>query len=134
MRAVCACGWSGTTTYPIDWKQVEEDEPHRYDTSGPAKDWQSHTRAMVAQAVPVPEDVARLISELRQRLDEIEASDILTALRIVGELDSIVETEGSYAAREARRTHTDQEVAAALGGTEKATAARLRWYDSHRYI
>ncbi|MFC9398743.1 hypothetical protein ACFTWS_37255 [Streptomyces sp. NPDC057027] len=89
---------------------------------------------MVANALPVPEDIARLISQLRQRLDEIEASDTLTALRIVGDLDSIVETHGSYAARMALRSHTDQEIAAALGGMEMATAARLRRYDTRRYF
>ncbi|APE26741.1 MULTISPECIES: hypothetical protein [Streptomyces] len=55
-------------------------------------------------------------------------------LRIVGELDSIVDTEGDYAAREASRTHTDQQIAASLGSTEKVAAARLRRYDRHRYI
>lgn len=134
MRAVCECGWSGAATYPIDWTRVEENEPHRYDTSGPEQDRESHTRDVVAGAVPVPEDVAHLISQLRQRLDEIEASDTLTVLRIVAELDSIVDTEGSYAAREARLTHTDQEIAAALGSTEKAATARLRRYARHRYI
>ncbi|MGW4699846.1 hypothetical protein [Streptomyces sp. NPDC004285] len=134
MRAVCACGWSGATAYLIDWKRVEDEEPHGYDTSGPERDWEGHTRDVVANALPVPEDVARLISQLRRRLDEVEASDTLTALRIVGELDSIVETEGSYAARMALRSHTDQEIAVALGGTDEATAARLRRYDTRRYF
>ncbi|MFI8769407.1 hypothetical protein ACIGN6_31510 [Streptomyces sp. NPDC053792] len=134
MRAVCACGWSAAATYPIDWKRVAEDEPHRYDTSGPEQDWASHTRDVAAGTVPVPEDVARLISQLRRRLDEIEATDALTTLRIVGELDAIVETEGGYAAREARLTHTDEEIATALGSTKKATAAQLRRYDRNHYI
>ncbi|CAM5648194.1 hypothetical protein STANM337S_06510 [Streptomyces tanashiensis] len=75
-----------------------------------------------------------LASSLRlcRRLDEIEASGTLNALRIVGGLDSIVETEGSYAARMALRSHTGQEIAAALGGAEKAAAARLRRYDTRR--
>ncbi|MFF5282344.1 hypothetical protein [Streptomyces sp. 62] len=50
----------------------------------------------------------------------------------MGELDAIVDTNGSYAARLATSEHTDQEIAAALGSTEKATAARLRRYDSRR--
>ncbi|MFF5768725.1 hypothetical protein ACFY8F_40170 [Streptomyces tanashiensis] len=50
----------------------------------------------------------------------------------MGELGSIVETAGSYAARMALRSHTGQEIAAALGGAEKATSARLRRYDTRR--
>lgn len=44
----------------------------------------------------------------------------LTALRIVGELDAIVGTNGSYAVRLATSEHTDEGIAAALGGSEKA--------------
>ncbi|WP_143060347.1 hypothetical protein [Streptomyces sp. TLI_105] len=132
MRAVCACGWHGETTYPIDWTQVSHRAPYLYDTSGPEKDWENHTRQVTAQAVPLPEDVARLLSQLRERLDEIEDDDPLTALRIVGELDSIVDTNGSYSARLATDKHPDGEIAAALGSTEKATAARLRRYDNRR--
>ncbi|MFE1272616.1 hypothetical protein [Streptomyces sp. NPDC058758] len=133
MRAVCACGWVGEGTYPLDWKRVPDREPHRYDTSGPEGDWQRHTREIAAAAVPLPEDVARLISRIRERLDAIEDTDPLTALRIVGALDAVVETDGPYATRIATRRHTDEEIAAALGATEKALAARLRRYDPRRY-
>ncbi|MEU6170006.1 hypothetical protein [Streptomyces tanashiensis] len=50
----------------------------------------------------------------------------------MGGLDSIVETEGSYAAWMALRSRTGQEIAAALGGAGKAAAARLRRYDTRR--
>ncbi|MFI8372074.1 hypothetical protein [Streptomyces sp. NPDC085466] len=133
MRAVCACGWQGGTTYPIDWKRVPRREPYMYDTSGPERDWEQHTRQVNEAALPLPEDVARLISRIRERLDDIGDDDPLTALRIVGALDTIVDTDGCYATRVATRRHTDEEIATALGSTEKATAARLRRYDSRRY-
>ncbi|MFH9956025.1 hypothetical protein ACH4OX_17670 [Streptomyces roseolus] len=133
MRAVCACGWQCETTYPIDWKRVPHREPYLYDTSAPEKDWEDHTRRINAAAVPLPEDVARLISRIRERLDDIEDTDPLTALRIVGALDAVVETDGPYATRLATRAHTDEEIATALGSTEKALAARLRRYDNTRY-
>ncbi|MGW0118023.1 hypothetical protein [Streptomyces sp. NPDC003327] len=132
LRAVCACGWYGETTYPIDWTRVSHREPHLYDTSGPEKDWEVHTRQVTACAVPLPEDIARLLSELRERLEEIEDGDPLTALRIIAELDSIVGINGSYAARLATRKYPDREIAAALGSTEKAVAARLRRYGNGR--
>ncbi|MCZ0978755.1 hypothetical protein O1L60_04405 [Streptomyces diastatochromogenes] len=132
MRAVCACGWYGERAYPIDWTRVPHREPHLYDTSGPEKDWENHTRQVNARTVPLPEDIARLLSQLRERLDEIEDDDPLTALRIIGELDSIVDINSSYLARLATRKHTDEEIAAALGSTEKATTARLRRYDNRR--
>ncbi|MFC9729775.1 hypothetical protein ACFWGM_13680 [Streptomyces roseolus] len=129
MRAVCACGWQCETTYPIDRKRVPRREPYLYDTSAPEKDWEDHTRRINAAAVPLPEDVARLISRIRERLDDIEDTDPLTALRIVGALDAVVESDGPYVTR----AHTDEEIATALGSTEKALAARLRRYDNTRY-
>ncbi|NML51718.1 hypothetical protein HHL19_22425 [Streptomyces sp. R302] len=133
MRAVCACGWQCETTYPIDWKRVPHREPYLYDTSAPERDWENHTRQINAAAVPLPQDVARLISQIRERLDDIEDTDPLTALRIVGALDAVVETDGPYATRLATRKHTDEEIATALGSTEKALAARLRRYDNTRF-
>ncbi|MEU1232319.1 hypothetical protein [Streptomyces sp. NPDC005828] len=38
----------------------------------------------------------------------------------MGELDAIVGTNGSYAVRLATSEHTDEGIAAALGGSEKA--------------
>ncbi|MFJ6405730.1 hypothetical protein ACIQK9_09405 [Streptomyces hydrogenans] len=133
MRAACACGWYGETTYPIDWRRVPDREPYRYDTSGPEKDWEDHTRRINAAAVPVPEDVARLISRIREHLDRTTDDDPLTALRIVGELDTIVDIDGCYATRRATRKHSEKEIADALGATEKAATTRLRRYDGTRY-
>ncbi|MFE6713889.1 hypothetical protein [Streptomyces sp. NPDC057695] len=131
MRAVCACGWHGETTYPIDWGRVDHRDPHRYDTSGPERDWEDHTRHVNAAAVPVPEDVATLLSQLRARLEDMEDQP-LTALRIIGELDSIIAIHGSYTARHAAAEHSPEEIATALGATEKAADARLRRYSSRK--
>ncbi|GGY50611.1 hypothetical protein [Streptomyces omiyaensis] len=133
MRAVCACGWASGTTYPIAWELVPDSEPFLYDTSGPERDWAAHTRQVSAAAVPLPEEVARLVSRIRERLDEAEDTDPLTALRIIGALDAVIETDAPYVTRAATRRHTDGEIAAALGSTEKALAARLRRYDSDRF-
>ncbi len=78
----------------------------------------------------------RLISRIRERLDDMGDTGPLTAPRIVGALDAldaVVETDGPYVPRLATRTHTDEEIATALGSTEKAFAARLRRYDNPRY-
>ncbi|MFB6828400.1 hypothetical protein [Streptomyces hydrogenans] len=133
MRAACACGWFGESTYPIDWNRVRPRDPFQYDTSGPEGDWEKHTREINAAAVPVPEDVARLLSQIHERLDRMTSADPLTALRIVGELDVLVEINASYATRLATRSHTDEEIAVALGTTEQALTARLRRYDPRGY-
>ncbi|MEU2657135.1 hypothetical protein ABZ615_17605 [Streptomyces sp. NPDC007325] len=68
MRAVCACGWHGDTTYPIAWELVPDSEPFRYDTSGPERDWTAHARQVDATAVPVPEEIAAALRGTEQAL------------------------------------------------------------------
>ncbi|MFF0478756.1 hypothetical protein [Streptomyces sp. NPDC004284] len=120
------------TASPIDRKRVRRREPYLYDTSGPERDRETRPRQVDAAAVRLPEDVARLISRIRERLDEVEDTDPLTASRIVGALDAVVETDGPYATHLATRRHTDEEIAVALGSTGKARAARPRRYDGTR--
>ncbi|MFE9045973.1 hypothetical protein ACFYOG_34400 [Streptomyces sp. NPDC007818] len=133
MRAVCACGWASGTAYPIDWELVPDLQPHLFDTSAPERDWAAHTRKVTTAAVQVPEDIARVISQVRERLDKLEDHDPLTALRIVTALDAVIEIDGTAIARTAAYKHTDREIAAALGSTEKALTARLRRYGVERY-
>lgn len=133
MRGVCACGWASDTTYPIDWDRVPDMEPHLYDTSAPERDWACHSRQVVAAAVPLPEDIARFISAIRERLDAAEDTDPLTALRIIIALDTVIEIDAAYITRAATAKHTDKEIADALGSTQTALAARLRRYDNDRF-
>ncbi|WP_158718782.1 hypothetical protein [Streptomyces griseus] len=120
MRAACACGWEGETTYPIAWELVPDGEPFLYDTSGPQRDWTAHARQAVAAEVPVPEDVARLVSRIRERLGEGEDADLLTALRVLVALGAGTGTEDTrLLARPATAKRTGEEPAVALDRTEK---------------
>lgn len=92
----------------------------------------STTPAGSTPPCPSPEDVARLIFRIREHIDRTTDGDPLTALRIVGELDTIVDIDGCYATRRATRKHSEKEIADALGATERAATARLRRYDSTR--
>ncbi|MFF0484860.1 hypothetical protein [Streptomyces sp. NPDC004435] len=88
------------------------------------------SQQVAAAAVPLPEDIARFISAIRERLGAAEASDSLTALRIIIALDTVIGIDAAYITRAAMAKHTGKEIADALGSTPKALAARLRRYDS----
>ncbi|GAA3918277.1 hypothetical protein GCM10022244_29380 [Streptomyces gulbargensis] len=130
MRARCTCGWRGQNTYPIDWNRVQSHRPFAYDTSGPEADWETHMDDVAARTVPVPEDVARLLSQIRRQLEDIEDEQPLVALRIVGELEAIISSAGPYAARTATAEIPMPRIAEALGMTEKAALSRLYRYAS----
>lgn len=119
MRAACACGWEGETTYPIAWELVPDGEPFLYDTTGPERDWTAHARQAAATAIPVPEDVARLVSRIRERLDEGEDADLLTVLRVIVALDTGIGIEGAHVARAATATCAGEEPAVALDRTPR---------------
>ena len=129
MRARCACGWRGAENYPIDWSAVERRRPYTYDTSGPEEDWQAHMADVTRRTVPLPEDLARLLGQLRERLVDMEDDDPLVILRVVRELESITASAGPYAARlTQRQALSDAAVAEALGVTEKKARSRLNHY------
>ncbi|MGW7304270.1 hypothetical protein ACWGI1_01675 [Streptomyces sp. NPDC054835] len=127
MRARCACGWRGQTTYPIDWAKVERRRPYHYDTSGPEADWDAHTQEVASLAVQLPEHGARHLGQLREWLYDDDV-DLLVILRAVGELESITTTAASYAAREAGSTYSEKELGRALGLSDTALSARLNRY------
>ncbi|BAU81395.1 hypothetical protein [Streptomyces laurentii] len=133
MRAACACGWYGEAAYPIEWDRVSSREPYHYDTSGPQGDWATHAREVAALARPLPEDVAALLSRLRTRVDELENSDILAGLRVMGELESVIGCSAPYFARAATGAYPEEEIARALGSTRAALTTRLRRYDRPAY-
>ncbi|WP_314614649.1 hypothetical protein [Streptomyces stackebrandtii] len=72
MRGRRACGWRGQKTYPIDWEKArEDDDPDAYDTSDPHGDWALHMDDMAGLAVKLPEDLAGLLTQVRERLDRL---------------------------------------------------------------
>ncbi|MEU6625121.1 hypothetical protein ABZ926_30770 [Streptomyces litmocidini] len=77
MRGRCSCGRRGAATYPIDWEKARGDESDEYDPSGPWADWEGHMDEVAARAVVLPGDVAGLLRQLRERLDEMSATSRL---------------------------------------------------------
>ncbi|MFI8917373.1 hypothetical protein ACIGW4_38035 [Streptomyces sp. NPDC053513] len=119
----------GAATYPIDWEKARGDESDEYDASGPWADWEGHMDEVAARAVVLPEDVAGLLRQLREGLDEIVGDEPLVALKAVGELEAIVASAGPLAAACATGDEIPvPRVAEALGMTEKAARSRLVHY------
>ncbi|MFJ4343308.1 hypothetical protein [Streptomyces sp. NPDC088915] len=145
MRGRCACGWRGTTRYPIDWETVrEDDDPDAYDTSGPYEEWEAHLDDVAGRAVPLPEDLAELLGQVRERLDRLWLKEdkmraYATMLKTCDDLEAIVAETGPQAARALTHEHDEVEgegedgavpaLAEALGMTEKAARTRLRHYE-----
>ncbi|MFI8963040.1 hypothetical protein ACIGO8_13045 [Streptomyces sp. NPDC053493] len=131
MRGSCACGWRSERTYPIDWRQVDRHNPDAYDVLGPELDWQTHLDEVTARAVPLPEDLAGLLRQLRERLDELVDDSPLTVVKATAELEATVAFFAPLAARIVARSMQLPlaHVAEALGMTEQAAGSRLRRYE-----
>lgn len=132
LRGSCSCGWRGTTLHPVDWAQVAVEGPEWWDTQGPHADWKQHIADVEHQAVPVPEDVAALLGQLRERLDVLVADAPLAALRVVAALEHTTGEAAEAAAYAARAGDQSWDaVAAALGLTEPDARTRLHRYARH---
>ncbi|MFI1226244.1 MULTISPECIES: hypothetical protein [unclassified Streptomyces] len=100
LRGVCACGWRGKSTYPLDWDKVDRQAPDFYDTSGPHTDWTQHIRDDVeAHAVPVPAELAMLLDQVAQRVTCLTDDEPLAAIRVMAILEHIVKDNGPLAAQ-----------------------------------
>ncbi|WP_318212878.1 hypothetical protein [Streptomyces sp. SJL17-1] len=93
MRGRCACGWRGEKTYPIDWEKVhEDDDPDVYDTSGPYGDWALlHMDDVADRALKLPEDLAGLLAQVRERLDRLlDEDEYVTVIKVADELEELI--------------------------------------------
>lgn len=132
LRGSCSCGWRGTTHYPIDWQEVAVEGPDWYDTSGPHDDWKQHIADIEHRSVPIPEDVADLLTRLRERLDVLADDAPLATLRIIAALEASIAETGAVAAHTARADDQPWDtIATALGLTESETRTRLHRYTRH---
>lgn len=134
MRAKCACGWRADTSYPIDWERVECREPHAYDTSAPAGDWDAHIDDVKARTVPLPAKVTDLLSQLQEQLEALVDDAPLAALKAVNDLEAIVASIAPTAAFIAVRGDRIPlpRIAEGLGTTEPEARSRLHRYESVR--
>ncbi|WP_435972254.1 hypothetical protein [Streptomyces sp. Qhu_M48] len=81
--------------------------------------------------MPLPEDLAGLLRQLRERLDELVDDDPLMVVKAAGELEATVAFFGPLATRIV--TSSEQlplaRIAEVLGMTEQAAGSRLRHYE-----
>ncbi|MGW0664862.1 hypothetical protein [Streptodolium elevatio] len=98
VRAACACGWRGTRTYPLVWiacgnpqehGERADAEPERptADVDACLDDWKAHIADVDAATVPVPDEVASLLADLRARLTTLADESPLAALRVLGQVE-----------------------------------------------
>ncbi|MFI8823736.1 hypothetical protein [Streptomyces sp. NPDC053431] len=131
MRGSCTCGWRGERTYPLDREHTWPDDRDVHDTSGPKRDWEAHMEQVAARAVALPDDLAVLLDQLRDRLDALLDDAPLTALKAADALESVVASTGPVAAlflTRAADVLPMARIAELLGMTEQAAGSRLAHY------
>ncbi|MFB7512877.1 hypothetical protein [Streptomyces sp. NPDC056144] len=136
MRGRCACGWRGAPTYAIDWQEaLKNDDPDAYDTTGPYADWEAHLEVVASRAVALPEDLAGLLKQVRERLERLwDAEDTTrayaTMLKACRELEVIAVEAGPEAVRalENEESESTRAIAQALGMTNEAAQTLIGRY------
>jgi hypothetical protein len=97
VRASCSCGWRGPGI-PVPWGEPAEDGLEDLDVSGPRRDWDEHIRTVEQRTVPLPADLAHLLSALEDRLLPLAEDAPAAALRAVAALDRLSRRAGREAA------------------------------------
>ncbi|MFG3343681.1 hypothetical protein ACGF1Z_01300 [Streptomyces sp. NPDC048018] len=130
-RGRCTCGWRGEHTYAVDGDDSRAGARPTRGTPGPKRDWEAHMDLVAARAVPLPDDVAALLDELRARLDTLLDHAPLTALKAADALQGVVASTGPVAAlfvSRAAEVLPMARIAELLGMTEQAAGSRLAHY------
>ncbi|MER7850563.1 hypothetical protein ABTZ03_42290 [Kitasatospora sp. NPDC096077] len=96
-RASCSCGWRGREMVALDFTGQAV-------TDGPGSDWYTAWEQHLALALgdQVPEDVLRLIEQLRRRLQGLTAERPLAAVRAADQVERMGRAEMSDAVKAAR--------------------------------
>lgn len=132
VRAACACGWRGTATYPLVWIAPDDAGTDRErptaDVAACHDDWAAHIADVDAATVPVPDEVASLLADLKARLTTLADEAPLAALRVLGQVERITRDIGEIAACCADGDHEETDIARALGVAETDVRGRLLRY------
>ncbi|WDN56736.1 hypothetical protein [Streptomyces clavuligerus] len=133
LRGLCSCGWTGTE-HPLDWDEIGERalwEGGDDAADASERDWFSHIDEVEESALPLPETLTELLTQVQQEIERLSKSSPLAALRAVRRLEVIAVEVGYWAAREARQDATSAQAAAALGLSEDTARELLarfgRW-------
>ncbi|MFB6565372.1 hypothetical protein ACFCYH_41915 [Streptomyces sp. NPDC056400] len=132
LQGSCSCGWRGAADYPIDWTTLPGDKPlyeADVDLSGPIADDEAHVSVIRDAAVPLPEELTALLTELVRALDGLAVEDPLVTLKALADLRYVIARTGQDAAYElAAREMPLKMVATALGTSETAARSYLNDY------
>ncbi|MFD7677076.1 hypothetical protein [Streptomyces sp. NPDC060187] len=133
LRAVCSCGWNGPEQR-LDWDDIGDQD---LQTAGAAaadtcmRDWDQHTVEVERSAVPLPEAVTVLLTQLEIEVETLAKSSPLAAIRAARRLEVLAAQTAYWPARDARTDADLGQAAAALGLDESAARALLarfgRW-------
>ncbi|RSO41099.1 hypothetical protein DMH15_13650 [Streptomyces sp. WAC 06725] len=126
LRAVCSCGWTGEE-HALDWDEIG-DQKLAEAGAGAAdacmEDWDGHTEEVERSAIPLPETVTTLLTQLGEEIEQLAKTSPLAALRAARLLEVTAVQAGYWPAHDARRDTSPEQAAAALG-LNKDEARRL---------
>ncbi|MFJ6777854.1 hypothetical protein [Streptomyces yangpuensis] len=132
LRGSCSCGWRGAAEYPLDWTALPGDQPlweADVDLSGPIADYEAHVSVIRDAAVPLPAELAALLTELVSRLDCLVVEKPLVALKALADLRHVIARTGEDASYElGAREVPLTAVVTALGTSEAAARTYLNDY------
>ncbi|WP_411144770.1 hypothetical protein [Streptomyces sp. x-80] len=132
LRAVCACGWTGTE-YSLDWERIgdtplDEDEATRRDADECLNDWERHITEVEESTVEIPGETDELLERTEAALDQLTSESPAAALKAARRLEILAKDTGYYAARHVYRSMEPEELGAALGITaDQATDLLARY-------
>ncbi|WP_241720950.1 hypothetical protein [Streptomyces lydicus] len=122
LRAVCSCGWNGPE-HELSWDAIGDQELVEA-ASGTAdmctQDWDAHTAEVEQSAIPLPEPVTTLLTQLEEEIEKLAKTSPLAAVRAARRLKVSAAQVGYWPAHDARRDATPEQAASALGLNEDA--------------
>ncbi|MGW6706122.1 hypothetical protein ACWGDE_14690 [Streptomyces sp. NPDC054956] len=128
-RAACACGWRGTTTYPIDWTTVDTASLYEPVIDGPEDDWEHHIADVESRTVPLPTELAALLELVEDHLLNLANDAPLAALRAVAALERTTRQAARTAAYHAKDDElTAEAIGTGLGLSPDKADSRLTHY------
>ncbi|WP_434597933.1 hypothetical protein [Streptomyces sp. A5-4] len=122
LRAVCSCGWTGPER-TLDWEAIGDRD--LADAGGGAAstctlDWDAHTVEVGRLAIPLPETVTSLLTQLQEEIEKLAKTSPLAALRAARRLEVTAVEVAYWPAHDARQDATPGQAATALGLNEDA--------------
>ncbi|MBT2509454.1 hypothetical protein J7I98_26970 [Streptomyces sp. ISL-98] len=122
LRAVCSCGWTGPERQ-LDWDEIGDRKLTEAagDMAGTCTlDWDEHTAEVEQSAIPLPETVTSLLTQLQEEIEKLAKDSPLAALRAARRLEVAAVEVGYWSAHDARKGATPEQAATALGLNEDA--------------